>query len=286
MSGAPKQVWPPKGDRRTVDEICIWLGVTRHWVLPRIAKGKWPHEMRSNPKQPTRGFKTYSMECQMDLKRQRDRQLKHPPLGNWYTVDRAASELGCNDEWILRRMGRQEYGLPKLAKRRNAKGRVVDALSPRSLAKLRRLRGQAAPFDFGTAADVSRLSGRHRKTVRRRLRRSSLAPGSFLAATGKSYPHYDLEAAVALVETDRYPPAGAWLTASRMANMLGRDYRWVAARLRRPRYDQLKQKRLDDVSRPRWHWPPPVFNELKLESNSLWDPAPCARGPSSVIMLI
>lgn len=286
MSGVPKQVWPPKGDRRTVEEICAWLGVTRSWVVPRIAKGEWPHEIRSYPQWPTRGYKTYSVECQLALKLQRDRQLKYPPLGSWYTVEGAARELGCVEWWIETRMGRPEYNLPKLSKRRNANGRVVAALSPGSLAKLRRLRGEIAPLELATAADVARLVGRHKKTVRRKLRHASLASESLLGPRGRNYPHYDLESAIALVEADKYPPGGNWLTATRIARRLGRSVRWVAARLKRPRYDQLKQMRLDDSSRPRWHWPPLVFNELKRESDSLGDPAPCARGPSSVIILV
>ncbi|HEY2003712.1 MAG TPA: hypothetical protein VGH44_01190 [Candidatus Saccharimonadia bacterium] len=279
MSGAPKHSWPPKDGWRTVEEISDWLGVTRSWALPRIQAGKWQPETRSDPRWPTRGRRCYSPACQIALKRQRD---KYPPIGDWYALARAAEELGCNKVWIIKRMGKPEYRLPKLAKRTDTNGHVTYALSPNAFLKLQRLRDEFAPVSLGTCSEIARRTGRHPKTVRRRLKQGKSA-GSYLTDHGRSSGHYDLSDALTLVEADSYPPAGDWLTAYRMATVLGRDYKWVTVRLRRPRYDQLKQMRLDDNARPRWHWPPLVFNELKLESNSLRDLAPCARGPISVL---
>jgi hypothetical protein len=122
------------------------------------------------------------------------------------------------------------------------------------------------------AQDLVLITGWSHKTVVRRLIDAKLE-GEFLRAaiSGKSALFYEEDAALRAVGKSKrdFLPAGDWRTKSGMAAALGRSVLWVNPRIRRPRFANALQIRLDDGEHPMPHWPPWVFMSLFAESEIL-----------------
>lgn len=83
---------------------------------------------------------------------------------------------------------------------------------------------------------------------------------------GREVMHYPPEV-VDIIKSERrsYPPAGDWLPIKTMALRLGKDWDWVAARVK----DFEATKKLDSNGKPNNYYNPSVFESLKEEANRL-----------------
>lgn len=112
-------------------------------------------------------------------------------------------------------------------------------------------------------SELEQEMGKSREWVIARLKNGGFTPNERVARTNHAV-------------TDHFPPdsydylkrclqeesrqAGDWLTMTYIARSLGRDEKWVKAHLEP--YETLKEKRLDDVNKMTYHYPPLVYEAL------------------------
>jgi hypothetical protein len=142
-------------------------------------------------------------------------------------------------------------------------------LYPRvSIQKLRDITFATPPDEnWPTIPRLVEFTGHDRAWVLNRLSHTSIRPESRRqAVTGREFPHYppDVFDVLQGFMNNTPPPAGNWLTANAIEDLLGKSGNWVAKRLE-DSYLPSGEPRLDDMAVERIHYPPSTVQSLKDE---------------------
>lgn len=140
--------------------------------------------------------------------------------------------------------------------------------SKQALKELRHI-SMAVPLDDGwyNLRQLVELTGQDREWIERRLVDAGYGPSERRSAlTGRVHDHFPPQSlsAVTNAMAERAAAAGEWMTVLGIAKRIGRNEKWVKARV--GGYQELSQMRQDDMGVTRTHYPPSVLEALETES--------------------
>lgn len=248
----------------TVEELSRQLKIGRRWLVSQLERSKFVPTWHPDPLRPERKRGYYPAKCLPWLKRRLKAFRSIPLLGTYKTLPQAAEELGRSREWIHETIA--AYDLPRIARRRTHNNRLVACLSPTAIRRLQRLQAPLPDPTWLNAHQLHLLTGWPAEYVTRRLTKANVVSEARRSAeTGHPSTYYPPEATKLLGRPpDCQAPGGSWLTATYMADKLGRSYDWMKCRL--PSYRHLAEWRWDDVGVRRLHYPPSVLTALEQQS--------------------
>ncbi len=125
--------------------------------------------------------------------------------------------------------------------------------------------------DWPTLPRLVEFTGRSREWVLNRIAVTAIRPEMRRqSVTGREFPHYPPDTYDVLKEAlgQAAAPAGDWLTAYAIAEIIGKSYNWVAKRLE-DAYGSTGELRLDDKSVERLHYPPSTLEALRKDLTEL-----------------
>lgn len=178
-------------------------------------------------------------------------------------ANQVAGVLGRSYGWTAKNLGALYPNVDKQTHGYRAR------LYPRTAAlKLRKIvLATPSDEDWPTLPRLVEFTGRDREWVLNRLARTTIRPETRRqSVTGREFPHYPPDAFDVLTEAmeQAAPPAGDWLTAHAIAELIGKSYNWTVRRLEE-KYKLTGEPRLDDKGVERIHYPPSTVEALRQE---------------------
>jgi hypothetical protein len=253
--------------RLTLNGMARRHGVSEVWIATRIRSSTFKPELRSNPAvHGRREYWYYSPDCVGWIDQQVEALMQVPALGKYLTMPQAAEVLGTTHHWVTKAV--KIHGLPAHL-RRSPTSQLVQAISPRTLGRLRSLRSDIAPHTWGNRTRLMHETGWQWHTIRKRLTAAGLESRQYRTGeSGHLCIHYRTAEALQVlgIRPADIAAGGSWMTINALSRRLGRTHKWVAYRLSQAPYKSQRQRRLDDCGRPRWHYPPTVLAQLQRES--------------------
>lgn len=189
---------------------------------------------------------------------------QYATLDDHISVTKVANILGKSIDWV--RASTNELNLfpkPIEGEALNTHG-TYSQYFPKGVANSLRhvLLARMPAGNYLTATGMKAIIGKKPSWIVNELSKAGYEPEERWSPRGRLLDHYSSEALEYLKElVDTTKPAGDWLTAGRMAHILGRDVEWVMNRVTKIG-KEFVQVRLDDSTRAVQHYHPKILNDL------------------------
>ncbi len=209
-------------------------------------------------------YPQYTLDLIREEREWREWYLSFPQRVN---ANQVAEAIGRSHGWATKTLSELYPNAPK--QRHGHKSRLYPRVS---IQKLRDITFATPPDEnWPTIPRLVEFTGHDRTWVLNRLSQTSIRPESRRqAVTGREFPHYPSDVFDVLKDFMDVtpPPAGNWLTAYAIEDLLCKSGNWVTKRLE-DSYLSTGEPRLDDMGVERIHYPPATVQLLKDELEQL-----------------
>ena len=250
----------------TAQQIATALGVDSNIVRRPLKKFDIETERMYHERQQK--YYDYYPQYTVDLIREeqewREWYLSFPQRVN---ANQVADAIGRSHGWAVKTLSELYPDAPK--QRNGHKSRLYPKVA---IQKLRDITFATPPDEnWPTLPRLIEFTRRDRTWVQNRLSQTSIRPETRRQVlTGREFPHYPPDTFDVLQEFMNVipPPAGNWLTAHAIEDLIDKSGNWVAKRLE-DSYLSTGEPRLDDMGVERIHYPPATVQLLKKDLEQL-----------------